>query len=79
MSPFLPVLRENSAVSLRTASFLTPVGQNGAGCRAGQAVFSPLGRQLGALKKVKLRYASQLRSMLGMLGLGVESGLMSER
>lgn len=77
--PFLPVLRENSAVSLRTASFLTPVGQNGAGCRAGQAVFSPLGRQLGALKKVKLRYASQLRSMLGMLGLGVESGLMSER
>lgn len=79
VSPFLPVLRENSAVSLRNASFLTPVGQNGAGCRAGQAVFSPLGRLLGALKKVKHRYASQLRSMLGMLGFGVESGLMSGR
>lgn len=78
-SPFLPVLRENSAVSLRTASFLTPVGQNGAGCGRVMAVFSPLGRLLGALKKVKLRYASQLRSMLGMLGLGVESGLMSGR
>lgn len=79
VSPFLPVLRENSAVSLRTASFLTPVSQNGAGCRAGQAVFSPLGRLLGALKKVKHRYASQLRSMLGMPGFGVESGLMSGR
>lgn len=43
------------------------------------AVFSPLGRLLGELKKVKFRYSSQLRSMLGMLGLGVESGLMSGR
>lgn len=43
------------------------------------AVFSPLGRLLGALKKVKHRYASQLRSMLGMPGLGVEFGLMSGR
>ena len=43
------------------------------------AVFSPLVRLLGELKKVKCRYASQLRSMLGMLGLGVESGLMSGR
>ena len=79
VSPFLPVLLENSAVSLRLALFLTFVGQNGAGCRAGQAVFSPLGRLLGELKKVKHQYASQLRSMLGMLGLGVESGLMSGR
>lgn len=79
VSPFLPVLRENSAVSLRLALFLTFVGQNGAGCRAVMAVFSPLGRLLGELKKVKHRYASQLRSMLGMLGLGVESGLMSGR
>lgn len=79
VSPFLPVLRENSAVSLHLALFLTFVGQNGAGCQAGQAVFSPLGRLLGALKKVKHRYASQLRSMLGMPGFGVESGLMSGR
>ena len=33
VSPFLPVLRENSTVSLRLALFLTFVGQNGAGCR----------------------------------------------
>ena len=79
VSPFLSALRENSAVSLHLALFLTFVGQNGAGCRAGQAVFSPLGRLLGALKKVKHRYASQLRSMLGMPGFGVESGLMSGR
>ena len=43
------------------------------------AVFSPLGRLLGELKKVKHRYAAQLRSMLGMPGFGVESGLMSGR
>ena len=77
MSPFLSALREYSAVSLHLALFLTFVGQNGAGCRAGHG--SPLRRQLGALKKAKHRYAFQLRSMLGMLGLGVESGLMSGR
>lgn len=79
VSPFLPVLLENSAVSLRLALFLTFVGQNGAGCRAGHGSLQPLGRLLGELKKVKHQYASQLRSMLGMLGLGVESGLMSGR
>lgn len=80
VSPFLPALLENSAVSLRLASFLTLIGQNGAGCRGRvMEVFSPLGRLLGEPKKVRHRYASQLRSMLGMPGFGVESGLMSGR
>ena len=35
VSPFLSALREYSAVSLHLALFLTFVGQNGAGCRAG--------------------------------------------
>ena len=67
VSPFLPELRENSAVSLRLALFLTFVGQNGAGCRAGHGSLQPVGPP------------ARLRSMLGMLGLGVESGLMSGR
>lgn len=43
VSPFLPALRENSAVSLRLALFLTFVGQNGAGCRAGYGSLQPAG------------------------------------
>ena len=43
VSPFLPELRENSAVSLRLALFLTFVGQNGAGCRAGHGSLQPVG------------------------------------
>lgn len=79
VSPFLPELRENSAVSLRLALFLTFVVRMALAAGRVMAVFSPLVRLLGELKKVKCRYASQLRSMLGMLGLGVESGLMSGR
>ena len=43
VSPFLPALREKSAVSLRLALFLTFVGQNGAGCRAGYGSLQPAG------------------------------------
>lgn len=43
MSPFLPALHEKSAVSLHLALFLTFVGQNGAGCRAGHGSLQPAG------------------------------------